>query len=144
MPSDILAHIQHTSPRLHHEAIPDLPPLDLDNLEILNEFGEEVALTSNDDPTSYPAWLLGEAPDSTGLIHNSTPCVVILVEKSDVVIDAFYFYFYSYNEGPNITQVLEPLDSLIKGKSFDNSKHYGNHVGDWYVLIPYDNALCGR
>ena len=132
MPSDILAHIQHTSPQLNHEPVVDLPQLDLDNLEVLNKFGDQVALTSDDDPMAYPPWLLGERPDQDGLTRNATPCVVILVEKGDAVLDAFYFYFYSYNEGPNITQVLEPLDGLIRGDgNFDQSSHFGNHVGDW-------------
>ena len=132
MPSDILTHIQKTTPHLDHKVLTDLPPLDLDNLEILNQFGDQVALTSNDDPTAYPDWLLGERPNSDGLTRNATPCVVILVEKSETVLDAFYFYFYSFNEGPNITQVLEPLDGIIRGDgNFDQSQHFGNHVGDW-------------
>lgn len=132
MPSDILTHIQHTSPQLDHKALTDLLSLDLDNLEVLNQFGEDVALTANDDPAAFPPWILGERPDEAGHTRNATPCVVILVEKSEVVLDAFYFYFYSFNEGPNITQVLEPLDSIIRGDGdFDQSLHFGNHVGDW-------------
>lgn len=133
MPSDILTHLQHTSPQLDRKPLTDLPELDLDNLEILNQFGDEVALTSNDqDPTAYPPWIFGQAPDEAGLTRNATPCAVILVEKSESVLDAFYFYFYSFNEGPNITQVMEPLDSIILGDSgFDPSLHFGNHVGDW-------------
>ena len=131
MPSDILTHIQHTSPRLDYKEVDDVPQLDMDNLEILNPYGDQVALTSNDDPTTYPAWLLGETPDSTGLTRNSTPCVVILVEKTEEVVDAFYFYFYSYNEGPNVTQVMEPIDRLLGNEKFDQSNHFGNHVGDW-------------
>lgn len=133
MPSDIPTHIQQSSAWLDHKALPDLPKLDMDNLEILNEFGDEVALTSNDDPTEFPPLILGERPDESGRTRNSTPCVVILVEKSETVLDAFYFYFYSYDQGPNITQVLEPLDSIIGGdEAYDRSLHYGNHVGDWW------------
>ncbi|GJD01100.1 vacuolar protein sorting-associated protein 62 [Colletotrichum higginsianum] len=131
MPSDLLTHIQHTSPALDGRQIPDLPALDLDNLEILNSFGDEVALTSNDDPTTYPPWLLGASPDADGRIHNATPCVVILVEKSESDLDAFYFYFYSYNEGPNVTQVLEPFDRLVNGGKAASGMHFGDHIGDW-------------
>lgn len=133
-PSDLATHIKHTTPVLNGKPIPDLPSLDLDNLEILNEHGkhgEHVALNSNDDPTDYPAWLYGEAPDSAGRIHNSTPCVVVLVEKSDLDVDAFYFYFYSYNEGGDITQVLPPMDWLVAGPEADSGMHFGDHVGDW-------------
>nr|XP_036575296.1 vacuolar protein sorting-associated protein 62 [Colletotrichum truncatum]KAF6781849.1 vacuolar protein sorting-associated protein 62 [Colletotrichum truncatum] len=130
-PSDLLTHIRHTTPVLDGQPIHDLPPLDLDNLEILNKYGEDVALASNDDPTTYPPWFHGEAPDEDGRIHNATPCVVILVEKSKRDMDAFYFYFYSFNEGPNITQVLEPLNRLVKGGKVASGMHFGDHVGDW-------------
>lgn len=131
MPSDLTAHIRHVTPMLDHEPIPDVPPLDLDNLEVLNEHGDQVALTSNDDPTKFPDWLFGEAPDEEGRIHNSTACAVILVEKSEAELDAFYFYFYSFDEGANSSQVLEPFIYLLKGEEADKGMHFGNHVGDW-------------
>ncbi|KAK1561488.1 vacuolar protein sorting-associated protein 62 [Colletotrichum navitas] len=131
MPSDLLTHIRHTSPLLDRKPVPDLPPLNLDNLEILNQFGDDVALTSDDDPTIHPPWLLGTAPDPDGRVHNATPCVVILVNKNERDVDAFYFYFYSYNEGPNITQVLEPFNHIVKGGEAASGMHFGDHIGDW-------------
>ena len=131
MPSDLLAHIQHTTPFLDGKPIEGLPSLDLDNLEVLNKYGDRVALTSNDNILSNPPWLFGETPDATGRLHNSTACVVILVEKNDVDLDAFYFYFYTYNQGSNVTQVLEPLKSLLKGDEEHMAMHFGDHVGDW-------------
>lgn len=130
-PSDLLTHIQHTTPTVNKKPISGLPPLDLDNLEILNESEGEVALVSSEDPLTFPEWLLGVAPDSTGQIHNATPCVVIIVEKNQVEVDAFYFYFYSWNEGPNVTQVLEPLDRLLQGSEAGEGMSFGLHVGDW-------------
>ncbi|KAH6893365.1 vacuolar protein sorting-associated protein 62 [Thelonectria olida] len=133
MPTDLQTHILHTTAMLDGKPIPNLPPLNLDNLEILNEYGGRVALTSNDDPTKpdFPEWLLGEAPDETGKIHNSTPCVVILVDRSPTDVDAFYFYFYAFNEGANITQVMEPFDRFIGGGKAASGMHFGNHIGDW-------------
>ncbi|KAK7423560.1 hypothetical protein QQX98_001018 [Neonectria punicea] len=140
-PSDLLAHLRHTTPTLKRKPIGDLPELDLDNLGILNKFGLSTALSSNDDPLSHPEWLRGEAPDAAGKIHNSTPCVVILVERGPVDLDAFYFYFYSYNEGPNITQVMEPLDRLISGGKASEGMHFGNHVGDWeHNMVRFRNG----
>jgi hypothetical protein len=130
-PSDLLEHIRHTTPELDYEPVPDLPPLDLDNLELLNELAppRKVALTSNVNVTSPPDWFFGKTPDASGKIENVTACVVILVEKSDVELDAFYFYFYSYDRGPNITQVLEPLNGIF-GKDVPGYT-FGDHVGDW-------------
>lgn len=141
-PSDLLEHVQHTTPKLDQRPIPDLSQLDLDNLDILNDIEarqrwQKVALSSNDelDVTAMPKWLYGTAPDESWRIHDATPCVVILVEKTSRDLDAFFFYFYSYNQGPNITQVRDPLNSLInyseKYKQELGGFHYGNHVGDW-------------
>src|SRR5262249_46932018 len=137
MPSDIKEHVLHTSPRIDFERIADaLPLLDLDNLSLLNAYGKDgtdVFLTGVDDVTALPEWILGETPDADGILHNSTACAVVAVEhqikNKQNVLDAFYFYFYSWNEGGDITQVVPPLDQL-----FPDSKpgdHYGNHLGDW-------------
>ena len=131
-PSDLLAHIQHTTPQAHHEAVSGLPELGLENLAVLNDAAPgTVALTSNDNVTSVPTWLLGDIPDESGRIENATACVVVLVEKSTVELDAFYWYFYSYDRGPNITQVLEPLNGIFGDDP--PGYHFGDHVGDWYV-----------
>lgn len=147
-PSDLLTHIRHTTPMRDGKPIKDLPELDLDNLEIVNQFGPHIPLTSNDDPTTYPAWLFGEAPDAAGKIHNSTPSCVIVVERGPLDLDAFYFYFYSYNEGPNVTQVLEPLKHLVDNEKIEAGMNFGDHVGDWLVMsltpsLPVANAHKG-
>ncbi|KAF5384561.1 hypothetical protein D9757_006429 [Collybiopsis confluens] len=137
LPSDLLTHIQHTTPAINQVRIPGFDrKLNLDNLAGLNNLGEpdEVFLTSNDSPTSspFPSWLYGQGPDSSGRIHDAVPCIVILVEKGLRELDAFFFYFYSYDQGGNITQVLEPLDSLFKDEpAVMQGMHFGNHIGDW-------------
>ncbi|KPM39835.1 hypothetical protein AK830_g6718 [Neonectria ditissima] len=132
-PSDLLDHVRRTTPMVNQKPVPGLPDLDLDNLALLNdvdvEAGQVVALTSNDDVTDLPAWLFGETPDESGRILNATPCVVVAVERGPRDVDAFFFYFYSYDQGANISQVLEPLNGLAGGMA--DGMHYGNHVGDW-------------
>ncbi|KAH7142797.1 hypothetical protein B0J13DRAFT_556036 [Dactylonectria estremocensis] len=132
-PADMLEHIRHTTPMVDQKPVPGLPELDLDNLALLNDVHvsseQVVALTSNDDITTLPPWLFGETPDESGRISNATPCVVVVVERGPRDVDAFYFYFYSYDRGANISQVLEPLNSLAGGMS--DGMHYGDHVGDW-------------
>ncbi|KAH8653631.1 hypothetical protein BX600DRAFT_515886 [Xylariales sp. PMI_506] len=129
-PADLLQHLRHTTPTVDQQPVPGVPELDLDNLAVLNGVdGNPVALSATDNITTLPAWLFGEAPDASGRIYNATPCVVILVEHSSSDIDAFFFYFYSFNRGANITQVMEPLNRLI----FDAAgrMNFANHVGDW-------------
>jgi hypothetical protein len=131
-PSDILQHVRHTTPWIGQKPIPGLPELNLDNLELLNQFGDEVMLTSNDDVIKEPAWILGESPDASGRIHDSIPCCVILVENSPQDVDVYYFYFYSYDRGGNISQVLEPIKGLFDDTDEEKrALHFGDHVGDW-------------
>ncbi|KAJ4226318.1 hypothetical protein NW759_004904 [Fusarium solani] len=132
-PSDILEHVRRTAPTVNERPVPGLPALDLDNLDLLNDVdvdtNQVVALTSNDDVTTLPAWLYGETPDEKGRTSNATACAVIIVEQSPRDVDAFFFYFYSYDRGANISQVLEPLNSFAMGMA--DGMHYGCHVGDW-------------
>lgn len=136
----MLEHIRHTTPAVNYSLVPDLPELNLDNLALLeNISSESVALTSNDDVTTLPAWLYGQNPDEAGRIANATPCVVILVERSARDVDAFFFYFYSYDRGANITQVVEPLNRLIEDT--EHGMHFGDHVGDWLVVLCFSSFV---
>ena len=134
-----MAHIRHTTPALNQIPISHVPALSLGNLAVLNEFsgssppGGDVSLTSKDDVTTLPAWLMGETPDPSGKTLTAVPCVVIVVEQTPRQVDAFYFYFYSYDRGPNLTQVVEPLNRLVEDT--ENGMHFGDHVGDWSVSL---------
>ena len=46
--------------------------------------------------------------------RSDAPAVLIVVPKGDGVVDAFWFFFYSYNLGNTVFNV-----------------RFGNHVGDW-------------
>jgi hypothetical protein len=46
--------------------------------------------------------------------RSSAPAVLLVVEKDEGVVDAFWFYFYSYNLGNSVFTF-----------------RFGNHVGDW-------------
>ncbi|POS73094.1 vacuolar protein sorting-associated protein 62 [Diaporthe helianthi] len=135
-PSDLLQHVRHTTPMVNGTPVDGLPELDLDSLALLDDrgFGRfPVALTTDpDDVTELPAWILGETPDESGALHNTTACVVIVVESEGDASDvaAFYFYFYSYNRGVNTTRVLEPIRSMVE-KDTDPAMYFGDHVGDW-------------
>jgi hypothetical protein len=51
-------------------------------------------------------------PDTAG--RSTAPAILILVDKGNHTIDAFWFYFYSYNLGTTVLNI-----------------RFGNHVGDW-------------
>lgn len=46
--------------------------------------------------------------------RSSAPVVLIVVDKGDGIVDAFWFYFYSFNLGNVVLRI-----------------RFGNHVGDW-------------
>ncbi|KAF5864414.1 Vacuolar protein sorting-associated protein 62 [Aspergillus alliaceus] len=46
--------------------------------------------------------------------HSDAPAVLIVMDKGNGIIDAFWFYFYSFNLGNVVLNV-----------------RFGNHVGDW-------------
>ncbi|EGV64733.1 Vacuolar protein sorting-associated protein 62 [Yamadazyma tenuis] len=99
------------------------------NLKKLSELPEEedYFLTSNSDFDSDPEWITGikNKPSlATGEIKDA-PAVLIVVDKGNGWVDAYWFYFYSFNLGP-----------FVMG-----SGPYGNHVGDWeHSLVRYYNG----
>ncbi|KAF2134832.1 vacuolar sorting-associated protein-like protein [Dothidotthia symphoricarpi CBS 119687] len=56
---------------------------------------------------------------------SDAPAVLIVVPKDDGVVDAFWFFFYSYNLGPTVFNV-----------------RFGNHVGDWeHTAVRFQNGV---
>ena len=107
------------------------------------EHGRHVYLTSNDNVEDRPDWLAGEknipdefdydyaqGDDDDGRRINAVnlskkgssgrggrsgaPAVLIAVNKGKGIVDAFWFFFYSYNLGNKVFNI-----------------RWGNHVGDW-------------
>lgn len=115
-------HVSSSFPTSNFTVIPEAPdPLTLDNLDALNDLQEEETfLTSVIDLVTYPKYLYGREPNTKTLKTNEAiSCAVIVVEKEDDIVDAFYMYFYSFNAGPVVFWY-----------------EIGNHMGDWYVSLP--------
>ncbi|KAF2421831.1 hypothetical protein EJ08DRAFT_665033 [Tothia fuscella] len=56
--------------------------------------------------------------------RSDAPAVLVVVDKGKGVVDAFWFYFYSYNLGNKVFNV-----------------RFGNHIGDWeHTLIRFHNG----
>lgn len=119
LPSDIGAQLAHTTPEVDYKPIPDLPsPLTLDNLNVLDKFDPEkkkiVYLASKDDISKDPAWLKGVRPDNNGKTEGAKSCCIIVNDKGNGYVDAFFMYFYAYNQGQVVFE-----------------KELGDHLGDW-------------
>ncbi|KAF4269815.1 hypothetical protein KXW98_005543 [Aspergillus fumigatus] len=128
MPSDIGQQLVHTTPMVDHKPIQGLQsPLTLDNLDGLNSLGNtSVYLTSREgiSASPQPAWFKGTAPDQQGKTNGAVSSTIIIRDHNNGTVDAFYFYFYAYNEG-----------NTVLGMEF------GDHVGDWeHNMIRFSNG----
>lgn len=149
-PCDIKEHLFHVTPELNYTPIRELPQLNLSNLDQLNQFekGRHVFLTSNDNVENRPDWLGGQInipddfsddsntdhSDSRATSaryrklshggHSDAPAVLLTINKGDGIVDAFWFFFYSYNLGNVVFNV-----------------RFGNHIGDWeHTLIRFQHG----
>ena len=149
-PCDIKEHLFHVTPELNYTPIQGLPQLNLTNLDQLNRFegGRHVFLTSNDNVEDRPEWLSGQInipddytddakfdssqsrpimdkkPKQHNGGHSDAPAVLLTVDKGDGIVDAFWFFFYSYNLGNLVFNI-----------------RFGNHIGDWeHTLIRFEHG----
>jgi hypothetical protein len=74
--------------------------------------------TSSDSAKAF-----GHKPDADG--YSKAPAVLILVDKGSGILDAFWFFFYSYNLGQTVLGI-----------------RFGNHVGDWeHCMMRFENGV---
>ncbi|KAL1890038.1 Vacuolar protein sorting-associated protein 62 [Sporothrix stenoceras] len=65
----------------------------------------------------------GYKPDESG--YSKAPAILVMVDKGSGILDAFWFFFYSYNLGQTVLKV-----------------RYGNHIGDWeHCMIRFENGV---
>lgn len=105
LPSDIGSQLAHTVPCNGATPLPasQIPhTLTLANLDQLNDSADEgtnVFLKSTVDITTHPSWLRGVLPDKAGRVHGAKTCCVIVADKGNGIVDAFWMFFYAYNYG---------------------------------------------
>ena len=76
---------------------------------------------SRRDQIIQPPFLAQPTPSG----RSPAPAVLILVDKGHGILDAFWFYFYSYNLGTTVFNI-----------------RFGNHIGDWeHSLIRFHNGV---
>ena len=137
-PCDMAEHLNHVTPEINYAPIMRSEILNLTNLNDLNQYdhGRYVYLTSNDNVEDRPDWLGGAKnipviPDEDETLQqpvrggrSDAPAILVVVEKGDGVVDAFWFFFYSYNLGNKVFGI-----------------RFGNHVGDWeHTLVRFQDG----
>ncbi|KAI0994522.1 hypothetical protein K3495_g13660, partial [Podosphaera aphanis] len=113
-PSDIETHLKNSAAYVDFTPVEPPPELSLHKLDALNQIDGTVFLTIKEPIERNPKFLEGTVPDENRETKGATSCVVIVTDHGDGIVDAFYMYFYSFNQGNKII-----------------SKELGNHVGDW-------------
>lgn len=74
-------------------------------------------------PFPPPPHTPGHKPDASG--YSAAPAVLVLVDKGSGILDAFWFFFYSYNLGQTVLNM-----------------RFGNHVGDWeHCMVRFENGV---
>jgi Vacuolar protein sorting-associated protein 62 len=127
MPSDIATQVTNSIPKVKEVPVARAPsPLTLDNLDQLNAMGgKDLWLTSKEGIAAEPKWFNGVAPDESRKTNNITSCAIVTVDKGSSRIDAFYFYFYAFNDGTRVVGM-----------------EFGGHVGDWeHNMIRFENGV---
>ncbi|KAI0338000.1 hypothetical protein BDW22DRAFT_1363334 [Trametopsis cervina] len=115
-PADIAEHLTHVTPQVDKKNVADSV-----TFSSIATLSNDTYLTSKDDVQDGPSWLLGVQPDSTGFTQ--APATIITVEKPGGIIDAFYFYFYSFDFGEYL------------------GLEFGSHVGDWeHSMVRFANG----
>ncbi|KAF4511858.1 hypothetical protein G6O67_001064 [Ophiocordyceps sinensis] len=65
----------------------------------------------------------GHKPNADG--YSRAPAVLVLVDKGSGILDAFWFFFYSYNLGQTVLGI-----------------RFGNHVGDWeHCMVRFEHGV---
>ena len=96
-PSDVAAHVPKLVPEVNFKRVGGSP-----TLQTLSTLNSSVYLT---DPSATAVLFPNNAffASTFGKPTNgfsAAPATIIVVEKSGGITDAFYFYFYSWNNGP--------------------------------------------
>ena len=100
LPTDLQEFLNHVTPRVNfNEVSGPSKPLTVSNVD---QMGGDVWLTSNDDVTKNPQWMKGVRPDGQGKVNGATTTAIIVNDKGNGVVDAFYMYFYGYNYGGEV------------------------------------------
>lgn len=94
---------------------------------MLSKLARRAVLSGADEhpqkPFPAPPDTPGHKPDASG--YSRAPAVLVLVDKGSGVLDAFWFFFYSYNLGQTVLNM-----------------RFGNHVGDWeHCMVRFENGV---
>lgn len=90
-PADVATHLTHVIPEDGTTKVANSVTFDT-----IGSLGSNIYLTSKTDPFDDPSWIYGNgSPDASG--YTTAPATIVAVNKPGGIVDAFYFYFYSFD-----------------------------------------------
>ncbi len=134
----------HTTPYLNFTPIGShYRQLNLTSLNELNEYGRFTYTQSDDNVEDRPKWMTGDrnvpveldnervSGDDDALLpktrrrgRSDAPTILVVINKGDGIVDAFWFFFYSFNQGNKVLNI-----------------RFGNHLGDWeHTMIRFQHG----
>ncbi|OJT10014.1 hypothetical protein TRAPUB_13503 [Trametes pubescens] len=118
-PADVAEHLTHMVPEADFAAVAQEV-----TLETVGGLASDVFLTSKDDVTKQPAWITSVVGKPDASAKSAAPATIVLVEKDGGILDAFFFYFYSFDHGGKVLDI-----------------EFGDHVGDWeHSMVRFVNG----
>lgn len=101
----------------HQIVVGDVPQAVMDAAAATDNNMDDTATDDNLPPVH------GYKPDASG--YSKAPAILVMVDKGSGILDAFWFFFYSYNLGQTVLKV-----------------RYGNHIGDWeHCMVRFENGV---
>ena len=94
-PTDVAVHLPKIIPEVDFKPVGGAP-----TLQTLSTLASNVALTAVDDVLAHDTEFFTSVVGKPVNGASAAPATIIVVEKSGGITDAFYFYFYSWNNGP--------------------------------------------
>jgi len=120
-PTDIRVHLPKVIPQVDFKTVGGTP-----TLQNLSALASNVSLTAVENLLTHDTEFFTSTqgkPGGSGV--SNAPATIIVVEKPGGIIDAFYFYFYSWNYGNTVLGL-----------------RFGNHVGDWeHTMVRFVNGV---
>ncbi|KAJ5894464.1 hypothetical protein N7495_006155 [Penicillium taxi] len=114
--------LRHLELHEHEQEQKSPEALERDSLEAHQRLRQELRKRYGGKPIQEP---INDGPDHDRKGGRSdAPAILLVMDKGDGVVDAFWFFFYSFNLGTTVFDV-----------------RFGNHIGDWeHCLVRFHHG----
>ena len=114
----------------HRQWMDELPTTDADDFDEEDDEPADLQADLDEEAERIISELRKRSLTGTRLTaaqggRSDAPVILIVVDKGNGIVDAFWFFFYSYNLGNRVFNV-----------------RFGNHIGDWeHTVVRFEHGL---